>query len=175
VKETRTRWVYMQIRKDCVVSIDYMLKGDDGTVIDTSEASEPLSFIFGNGNIIPGLEKELDGKQTGDGFSVSLTPQEGYGEYDASKVFEVTRESIDGADNMVEGAQVQAQHQDGTMTVLTVTSVGEENVTLDGNHPLAGMNLHFDIEVKEVRDATAEELEHGHSHSHGHGHDHDHS
>ncbi len=154
----------MKIGENSVVSIDYTLKGDDGTVIDTSEGRDPLSFIYGIGAIIPGLEKELDGKTAGDSFAVTIAPEDGYGQYDEARMVEVPKEQIEGADGMTEGVQVQAQREDGGIEILTVASIGEKSVTLDGNHPLAGMNLHFNVDVKDVREATKEELEHGHVH-----------
>jgi FKBP-type peptidyl-prolyl cis-trans isomerase SlyD len=154
----------MKIGENSVVSIDYTLKGDDGTVIDTSEGREPLSFVFGIGTIIPGLEKELDGKTAGETFAVTIAPEDGYGEYDDSRMVEVPKEHIEGADGMSEGVQVQAQREDGGIEILTVASIGEKTVILDGNHPLAGKNLHFNVDVKKVREATKEEIEHGHVH-----------
>jgi FKBP-type peptidyl-prolyl cis-trans isomerase SlyD len=154
----------MKIGENSVVSIDYTLKGDDGTVIDTSEGREPLSFVFGIGTIIPGLEKELDGKTAGETFAVTIAPEDGYGEYDDSRMVEVPKEHIEGADGMSEGVQVQAQREDGGIESLTVASIGEKTVILDGNHPLAGKNLHFNVDVKKVREATKEEIEHGHVH-----------
>jgi FKBP-type peptidyl-prolyl cis-trans isomerase SlyD len=126
----------MKIGENSVVSIDYTLKGDDGTVIDTSEGREPLSFVFGIGTIIPGLEKELDGKTAGETFAVTIAPEDGYGEYDDSRMVEVPKEHIEGADGMSEGVQVQAQREDGGIEILTVASIGEKTVILDGNHPL---------------------------------------
>jgi FKBP-type peptidyl-prolyl cis-trans isomerase SlyD len=154
----------MKIGENSVVSIDYTLKGDDGTIIDTSEGREPLSFVFGIGTIIPGLEKELDGKTAGETFAVTIAPEDGYGEYDDSRMVEVPKEHIEGADGMSEGVQVQAQREDGGIEILTVASIGEKTVILDGNHPLAGKNLHFNVDVKKVREATKEEIEHGHVH-----------
>lgn len=159
----------MIIGENSVVSIDYTLKGDDGTVIDTSEGREPLSFIFGIGALIPGLEKELEGKSEGDSLAVTVSPEEGYGEYDDSRMVEVPKEHFDDAENLAEGVQVQAQREDGGIDILTVSSIGEKTVTLDGNHPLAGMTLHFNVDVRGVREATGEELDHGHVH-HGHTH-----
>jgi FKBP-type peptidyl-prolyl cis-trans isomerase SlyD len=154
----------MTIDEKRVVSIDYTLKDDDGATIDTSEGREPLSFIFGTGTIIPGLEKELSGKSSGESLSVTVTPEEGYGNYDETLILDVPKDRFEGSGEIQEGVQVQAQREDGGVQIMTVKSVGDDSVTLDGNHPLAGMTLHFDVEVKDVRDASAEELDHGHVH-----------
>lgn len=154
----------MTIEANRVVSIDYTVKDDDGKTIDTSEGREPLSFIFGNGSIIPGLEKELSGKSGGDEFSVSLNPDDGYGSYDDALILEVPKDRFDGAGEIQEGVQVQAEREDGGVQIMTVKTVGDATITLDGNHPLAGMTLHFDVSVRGVREATAEELDHGHVH-----------
>ena len=154
----------MHIEANKVVRIDYTLKNDQGAVLDSSEGNEPLSFMYGNGQIIPGLEAELAGKAAGDRFSVSLEPKDGYGEYDESMIFEVPRTKFQDDTQLEEGMQVQGQSGEGRVQVFTITSVGDENVTLDANHPLAGHTLHFDIAVVDVRDATPEELDHGHAH-----------
>ena len=154
----------MQIKPEKVVSIDYTLKDDDGNVLDSSKESEPLSFIYGNGSIIPGLEKALDGKSTGEEISVTVEPEEGYGEYDESLIIQVTKDKFQDPDNVQEGMQVQAQSQDGHVQILTVKSVEGEQVTLDANHPLAGQRLSFDVAVSDVREPSQEELDHGHVH-----------
>ena len=151
-----------------VVSIDYTLADDSGTVIDTSEGSEPLSYLHGHGQIIPGLEKKLEGATIGDALSVKVPPDEGYGEHDPSRVFTVPRERFDF--DVKAGDFVQAKQPDGTAIPLQVTGVTEQEVTVDANHPLAGQTLNFSVKVVGVREATAEELEHGHSHD-GHAHD----
>jgi FKBP-type peptidyl-prolyl cis-trans isomerase SlyD len=157
----------MQIEPQKVVSIDYTLKDDDGNVIDSSEGAQPLSFIFGIGTIIPGLEKALEGKAKGDELSVTLEPEEGYGSYDESLIIQVTKDKFQDPDNVEEGMQVQAQSQDGNTQILTVKSVEGEQVTLDANHPLAGQRLSFDVEVADVREASQDELDHGHVHDGG--------
>lgn len=152
----------MIVEKDRVVSIDYILKDDNGNLIDSSEGSEPLSYLHGNGNIIPGLEKELLGKKAGDQVICVIQPGEAYGERDDSLVFKVGKSEFDGADVSV-GMQFEAHGEDGAQ-VVTVVAVEGEEVTIDANHPLAGEKLHFDVKVVEVREATNEELEHGHVH-----------
>ncbi|HDQ14655.1 MAG TPA: peptidylprolyl isomerase [Sediminispirochaeta sp.] len=154
----------MKIEADKVVSIDYTLKNDNGEVLDTSEGREPLAFIFGSGNIISGLENSLAGKEKGDELNVVVEPKDGYGEYDDSMIFEVDKEQFQDPSQISEGMQVQAQDNNGQVQIFTIKSIGEEKVSLDANHPLAGETLHFDVTVADVRDASQEELDHGHVH-----------
>jgi len=161
----------MQISKNKVVSIDYTLTGDDGNVIDTSEGREPLAYIQGVGNIIPGLENALEGKTTGDRLTVKVTPEEGYGARDEGLQQIVNRDQFQGVEDLEVGMQFHAQTNQG-VGVVTITAIEGEDVTVDGNHPLAGQNLNFDVAIVEVRDATSEELEHGHVHGPG-GHEHE--
>jgi FKBP-type peptidyl-prolyl cis-trans isomerase SlyD len=160
----------MQIAKDAVVSIHYTLKNDAGETVDSSAGGDPLAYLQGNGNLISGLENALEGKQAGDKVSVKVSPSDGYGEYDKSLVQQVPRRSFKGVPNIQVGMQFQVQSDRGPRAV-TVTNVIGDMVTVDGNHPLAGQNLNFDVEVTEVRVATDEELEHGHVHGPG-GHHH---
>jgi FKBP-type peptidyl-prolyl cis-trans isomerase SlyD len=149
----------VQISENTVVSFDYTLKNDDGQILDSSEERDPLTFIHGTGAIIPGLEQALDGRKEGESFSLSLKPDQAYGEYNENLIFEVPKTQFQDTTSIAVGTQVQAQMQDGSKQVLMIKEVGDENVTLDANHPLAGENLHFDIEVKEVREASSEELD----------------
>lgn len=161
----------MQVAKDAVVTIHYTLKNDAGEMLDSSVDSDPLAYLQGNGNLIPGLENALEGKQAGDKISVKVPPSEGYGEYDKSLVQQVPRRSFKGVSNLQVGMQFQVQSNHGPRAV-TVTKVIGDMVTVDGNHPLAGQNLNFDVEITSVRSATEEELEHGHVHGpdgHHHG------
>lgn len=160
----------MAISRDSVVTIHYTLKDDAGAVIDSSASGEPLAYLHGHGNIVPGLERELTGRNAGDTVSVRVTPAEGYGEYDKGLVQSVPRRALRGIKDVQTGMHLHAQTEEGPRTV-TVTRVAGDMVTLDGNHPLAGKNLNFDVEVAAVRDATAEELAHGHVHGPG-GHHH---
>jgi len=160
----------MTIKTDSVVSIHYTLKGDGGEVIDSSASGEPLTYLHGHGQLIPGLERQLEGRSAGDKLSVTIPPAEGYGDYDESLVQRVPRRALKGISNIEAGMQLRAQTAQGSRTV-TVTRVAGDLVTIDGNHPLAGKNLNFDVEVTGVRDATAEELAHGHAHGAG-GHHH---
>lgn len=160
----------MVIANACVASIHYTLKNDAGEVLDSSEGRDPLLYLHGAGNIIPGLESALDGKSAGDELSVSIDPEQGYGPHREDLIQTVPREQFQGVDNIDVGMRFQAESNQGPM-VVTVTSVDEENVTVDGNHPLAGENLNFEVEIVEVREASAEEKEHGHPHGPG-GHEH---
>jgi FKBP-type peptidyl-prolyl cis-trans isomerase SlyD len=156
----------MQITKNSVVSIDYTLKDDDGNVLDSSQGREPLAYLHGSGGIIPGLESQLNGKQTGDQLQVSVAPEDGYGLRNESLCQEVNRSHFDGIEDLGVGMRFRVDSDAGPM-VITVTEIKEESVTVDGNHPLAGVPLNFDVTVRDVREATADELEHGHVHSPG--------
>ena len=151
----------MQVSSNKVVTIDYKLKNDEGTLIYSSENRDPLSYIQGARRIIPGLENALVGKEEGESFSVTIEPDEAYGEYDSSLVFSVPKNKFQKTDNIKEGMRVQVQMQDGKKRAVTIKDIGEQKVSLDANHPLAGDTLHFDIKVKGVREATSEELEQG--------------
>jgi FKBP-type peptidyl-prolyl cis-trans isomerase SlyD len=160
----------MQIEKNKVVSIDYTLKNDDGQILDTSEGREPLSFIHGNGHLIPGLEEALEGKVKDDKLNVSIPPEKGYGMRSEQMIHAVDRSNFEAGAEIEVGMQFQAQMDHG-MQLLTVVKVEDDKITLDGNHPLADQTLHFDVDIKDVREASAEELEHGHVHGPG-GHHH---
>ncbi|MGH8295921.1 MAG: FKBP-type peptidyl-prolyl cis-trans isomerase [Steroidobacteraceae bacterium] len=161
----------MTITSDSVVTIHYTLKDDTGAVIDSSGSGEPLAYLHGHGNIVRGLERELTGRDVGDELSVRVPPVEGYGEHDDSLVQTVPRSALTGIKDVRPGMHLHAQTEQGPRTV-TVTDVTPEKVTLDGNHPLAGKHLNFDIHVEDVRQATEEELSHGHVHgAHGHHHE----
>jgi FKBP-type peptidyl-prolyl cis-trans isomerase SlyD len=160
----------MSIIKDSVASFHYTLKDDDGNTIDSSVGQEPLPYLHGAGNIVPGLERELEGKKTGDKLSVIVKPADGYGELNESLVQELPKTMFAGVDDIEAGMEFHAETDNGQQMV-TVTKVEGDSVIIDGNHPLAGKNLHFDIEVTDVREASPEELEHGHVHGPG-GHHH---
>ena len=160
----------MSISRDSVVTIHYTLKDDAGEVIDSSASGEPLTYLHGHGNLIPGLERELAGRAVGDQLSVKIAPAEGYGNYDEQLVQKVPLQALRGIKDVKPGMRLQAHTEEGPRSV-TVTEVGSDTVTLDGNHPLAGQNLNFDVRIEGVRAATQEELAHGHVHGPGgHGH-----
>lgn len=153
----------MQIAKNTVVTIDYTLTNDDGQVIDTSSNSQPLAYIHGTGSIIPGLEAALEGKDKGEEVKVSIPPEQAYGERDDELKQVVPKDRFDGVDKLEPGMQFQAQSEGG-VRIVTISAVEGDDVTVDANHPLAGETLHFEVAVREVREASAEELEHGHVH-----------
>jgi FKBP-type peptidyl-prolyl cis-trans isomerase SlyD len=157
----------MKITKNSVVTINYTLTDEGGEVLDTSKGREPLSYIQGMGNIIPGLESSLDGRSAGDRFKVSVDPENAYGARDEKRVVKVARERFEGVDDLEVGMQFRAEGGSGGSQIVTVTAVGEDTVTVDANHPLAGKTLNFDVEVVNVREATAEEISHGHVHGPG--------
>jgi FKBP-type peptidyl-prolyl cis-trans isomerase SlyD len=160
----------MQITKHSVASLEYTLTNDQGEVLDTTSGRGPLAYIHGTESIIPGLEQELDGKQPGDAFQVRIDPASAYGERDENMVQSVARTQMPDGELEV-GMQLQAQSDDGNAFLVTVTEVADDQVTLDANHPLAGVALNFDVKVVDVRTATEDELAHGHPHGPG-GHDH---
>lgn len=156
----------MQITKDKVASIHYTLRDGSGNILDTSSGREPLTYLQGAGNLIAGMEEGLEGKATGDKFTLKVSPEKGYGVKDDALVQKVPRAAF--GDQKVEKGM---QFQTNKGQVVTVTETGLESITVDGNHPLAGVELHFDVEVTDVRAATPEEISHGHVHGPG-GHHH---
>ncbi len=159
------------IGKNSVVSMNYTLTDDAGKVLDRSEASKPLKYLHGAGNIVPGLEKALVGKAEGDSLKVRVEPAEAYGEVIPNGVKTIERAAFEGVDVVEVGMAFQAQAPDGSTQHIVVTKVEGDNVTIDINHPLAGVALNFDVKIVNVREATKEELEHGHTHE-GDGHSH---
>lgn len=160
----------MNIAKHTVATIHYTLTDTDGHVLDTSKGGEPLAYIHGIGAIIPGLEAALEGKAPGENLTVSIPPQAGYGERDESLIHIVSRQQFDQAEDLEVGMQFRARTDTGSR-IMTIVGIDGNQVTLDGNHPLAGETLNFDVTVVDVRQATEEELNHGHAHS-GDGHVH---
>jgi FKBP-type peptidyl-prolyl cis-trans isomerase SlyD len=156
----------MQVAKHAVVTIEYTLTAPDGEVIDTSTGREPLAYVHGTEALVPGLERELEGKKSGDRFDVKVAPDDGYGERDEGLVHSVTRAQLPPGIGLEVGLQLQAKSPDGDL-IVTIVALEGERVTLDGNHPLAGMELHFTGQVVGVRAATREELSHGHVHGAG--------
>jgi len=148
-----------KIEKDVVVGINYRLTVSDGTEVDSTEGREPLEYLHGHSNIIPGLEKSLEGRGVGDELDVSFGPEEAYGERDPRREVEVSREQL-GFDPEV-GTVVRAQLPDGREHHLMIAKIEGETVTLDGNHPLAGENLRFEVSVATLREATEDEISNG--------------
>lgn len=155
----------MKIQNNSAVSFHYTLTDDDGIRIDSSEGQEPLGYLHGAGNIIPGLEQALLGKSAGDAFTVSVAAVVGYGEVQKELIQEVPREAFQGIDTIEVGMQFEAQTGQGGAVPVTVIAVTDDLVTVDGNHPLAGKNLNFDVTIEDVREATKEEIARGHVHN----------
>lgn len=159
-----------QVSQNKAVYFNYTLTNDNGDTLDQSNG-QPLAYLHGFGNIIPGLENALLGKSAGDKLTVTVEPADAYGEYSSDAVQEVPRANFQGVDNIEAGMQFQSQTEDGHVMLVTVRDVQDDIVVVDANHPLAGECLTFDVEITEVRDATEEELAHGHVHGVG-GHHH---
>jgi len=151
----------MEIAERRVATFHYTLTNDAGDVIDKSPADAPLAYLHGAGNIVPGLEKALAGKKAGDSLTAKVAPEEGYGPRHEGLIQSVPRSAFEGVDSVQPGMQFEARTQQGPLLV-TVTRVEPEQVIVDGNHPLAGQQLNFDVKVAEVREASEEELDNGH-------------
>ena len=162
----------MKIAKNNVVVMHYAVSDSEGTLIDSSYEDKPMAIIQGVGYLIPGLDDALIDHQAGDKFEVAVACDQAYGERHDDYVQTVPREVLAGVEDLALGTQLRATTDDGEQTVIVI-DVQDDVITVDGNHPLSGLDLSFDVEVIEVREATAEELEHGHVHSAGGcGHDH---
>lgn len=157
----------MQISNNAVVTIDYTLTNDAGEVIDSSRDAEPLAYLHGASNIIPGLEAALEGKGVGDVVQVHVEPEEAYGQHQEGLIQSIDRSMFEGVETLEVGMEFHAQTNEGTMQIIRIVAVDGDDITIDANHPLAGVPLNFDVTVIEVRDATEEELSHGHAHSPG--------
>jgi FKBP-type peptidyl-prolyl cis-trans isomerase SlyD len=160
----------VKIANGSVVAIEYKLHLGDGELIDESEAGSPLAFIQGEGNIVPGLERALEGLEVGAAKQVVVLAADGYGPHDPQGVQEVPKDAFGGELPEV-GHQYTARGPEGEQVPFVVKEIRPDVVVVDLNHPLAGRDLHFDVVVREVREATAEEKEHGHVHTPG-GHHH---
>jgi len=159
----------MQVADKKAVSISYTLKDDAEKVLDTSEGRPPLVYLHGTGSIVPGLEKALEGKQSGDEVHVDLSAADAYGHRDENKIRKVPLRKLP-AGKVTVGTRYRVQTDGGPVSAL-VTAIQGDYATIDANHPLADMNLHFDVKVVDVRDATPDELAHGHAHGpDGHNH-----
>lgn len=154
----------MKIEKHAVATIHYTLTDNEGAIIDSSVDDEPLSYLSGTGNIIPGLEEALLGCEPGDKKKVTVEPAQGYGEHDAKLVQKVPAEMFSGIDKVEEGMEFETQSPEGESQFVIVMKVEDDGVTIDGNHELAGVTLNFDVSVESVREATPTEIEHGHVH-----------
>ncbi len=154
----------MKIADNCVVSIHYTLSDESGTTLDSSSGGDPLSYLHGNNGLIPGLERELQGREAGDHFTAVVQPEDGYGLPNPELVHEVPLEALAQIENIQVGMRLQSRNDAGHVQNLVVESVSDTTAVLNANHALAGQVLHFDVSVEEVREATNEEIEHGHAH-----------
>ena len=157
----------MKVGKDKVVLMHYTLKNDVGDVIDSSDGADPLPFLQGHGNIIPGLESALEGSKVGEKRDVSIKPKDGYGERMKDAIQEIPSSALQGVDEVKVGMQLQSQDQDGNAFLVNVIKIEDDKITVDANHPLAGQTLHFSVSIESIRKAEAEELSHGHVHADG--------
>ncbi len=161
----------MKISNGTVVGIDYSLHLGDGQVIDASAPGEPLTYLHGEGQIVPGLESALSGLDIGERKQVVIEPADGYGPHDPAGLQEVPRSAFPPSFEAKPGMELTAEGPRGEPVPFVVREVRPETILIDLNHPLAGKTLHFDVTVREVREATEEERAHGHAHG-PHGHDH---
>ncbi len=158
----------MTIQNQKAVTINYTLKDDQGKIIDQSNDGS-FCYLHGADNIIPGLENALTGKSKDEKFDLVIKPEDAYGEYNSEFTQVVERSMFDEeqADNLEAGMQFHSQSEDGAMVMITISEINGDKITIDGNHPLAGITLHYDVHIVDVRDATEEEIGHGHIHQHG--------
>lgn len=154
----------LTIKENLVVSMHYKLTDNDGNVLDSSEGSEPLTYLHGQGNIIPGLENSLTGKAEGDSLQVTVEPAEGYGELVPEMVEVIDKEAFKGVESIEVGMTFEAQAPDGSMQSIEIMKVEGDKITIDANHPLAGVTLNFDVQIVSVREATEQEVDHKHAH-----------
>ncbi len=149
-----------------VVSIAYVLKVD-GQEVERADSSDPIEYLHGAANIVPGLESALNGRKVGDKLSVNVPPDQGYGPYDKEEVERVDRRDIPGAETLKKGMVVEMEDDEGYIYEATVVDISKDAITLDFNPPLAGKTLNFDVEVVALREADEEEMAHGHVHGLG--------
>jgi FKBP-type peptidyl-prolyl cis-trans isomerase SlyD len=157
----------MKIENKRAVAIGYKLTIDDGILVDMSEPGQPLWYLHGFGNIIPGLESALEGLEVGDKKTVVVPPDQGYGEYEQTRVHQVPKTQFDASTKFNVGDRVTANAPDGRQMEARVKAISAKEITLDFNHELAGKTLTFEVEVTEVRKAEKAELDHGHIHGPG--------
>lgn len=160
------------IKDQTVVSLSYSLKNSEGEELGRAEAAQPLSYLHGSGQIVPGLEQALEGLNVGDKKDITVSPKEGYGEVVPNLKMKVERKLFPPDADIQPGMQFRADIGNGKEHTFTVMSVEGDDINIDGNHPLSGQTLHFSVEVVEIREATKEELEHGHAHGPGGAHNH---
>jgi FKBP-type peptidyl-prolyl cis-trans isomerase SlyD len=160
------------IKKDSVVNLSYSLKNSKGEELDKSDQSQPFAYLHGMGQVVPGLEKALEGLVVGDKKEVTVPPAEGYGDYVPTLKTQVERSNFPKDVDIKPGMQFEAEDEGKQRIIFEVISLEGDKINIDGNHPLAGETLHFSVEVTGIREATQEELSHGHAHGEGGAHHH---
>ena len=160
----------LMIGDDSVVTFHYTLTNNSGQELDSSVGADPLTILQGAGNIIPGLEDALVGKTKGASFKVTIQPEDGYGIRHPELMQVMPRGAFAGVNKLEVGMEFTAQGPNGHMQRVGITAIDGDDITIDGNHPLAGEVLHFAVTIEDVREASSEELEHGHVHQDGHHH-----
>lgn len=156
----------MKIEKDCVVTANFQLYGNEGVLVDSSDQNGPLLYLHGAEDLLPGVEAALHGHGVGDQITVELTPDQAFGAKDESLIDKVPRENFPGVEQISVGMQFQTDVAEGYPVVVRVIAIDDKFVTVDGNHEMADQHLKFELEVTDVREATDEEKVHGHVHSH---------
>lgn len=160
----------MIIAEKCVVSMHYKLTDESGQLIDESK-DQPLLYVHGTNSLIPGLEKQLDGKGKGDQVKVTVSPEEGYGPVMPQLIQNLPKDTFQGVDEIQVGMEFEASNENDEMMIVRVEAIEDDEITINGNHPLAGKTLNFDVNILDIREASEEELSHGHVHGEG-GHQH---
>jgi FKBP-type peptidyl-prolyl cis-trans isomerase SlyD len=159
----------MTVKDNLVVSIQYKITDDKGNLLDKTEDGESMSYIHGTDSLVPGLEKALKGKKIGDSLKVRVKSKDAFGEYISDLVEVVDRTDLADLEPIKEGMEFESEDEDGDLTVVEIKKIEDNKVTIDANHPFAGLNLNFEAEIMDIRKATKEELDHGHVHD-GHQH-----
>lgn len=159
------------IAKNQVVSFHYTLKDKEGKQIDSSVGGDPMLYLHGHGNIVPGLEAEMESKKVGDKLKVHVPPEKGYGQYDSERRFCIERSHLPADVELQPGMVLELHAEDGEHLMAAIVAVDKKLIEVDANHPMAGVDLHFEVEIMAIRSASPEEIEHGHVHGPG-GHHH---
>ncbi len=162
----------MNISNGKVVELKYSLKNTEGETLDQSDVTDPFVYLHGADQIVPGLENALAGLEIGGKKSVTVPPAEGYGEINPELKFDVQRSQFPPEAKVRVGMDFQATNPEGHGMIFVIEAIEGDQISINGNHPLAGQTLHFDVEVLSIRDATPEEMEHGHAHGPGGHHSH---
>ena len=156
----------MKVERGRIVRLHYTLRDETGTTIESSRPDAPLDYLHGSGQLIRGLERQIEGASPGHAATITVAPKDGYGEHDSRGVIRADRSTFPDEMDLSPGVEVQAETPDGPLSFVVVALEGDE-VVLDANHPMAGKTLTFDVEILDVRAATPEEIAHGHVHGPG--------